>query len=260
MGREFPFIDAGANGLGRAGKAALLATVVLFSTPLASAAQDAQTGDVSGVWWITQYSPRLALQGTNEIPYTDEARALYERNIAGLQDGSVVDEARFHCTPDGLPRVLGNPYPFKIIHTPGQTSIVYELNHNFRVVEMDKPQMSPDDLEIYPYYYGHSVGHWEGDTLVVETAGFNEKTFLDATGAPHSYLMTVVERLRKLSDTQLEDVATIEDPLMLTAPITVRYVYDLHPEIELETYVCGEPHRDISQVPGVTEARRARGD
>jgi len=226
--------------------------------PVCGFAQD-NGGDVSGVWWVDHYSPTLEIEGGGEIPYNDEGRARYAEIRAGLQNGTVVDEARYHCTPDGLPRVLGNPYPFKIIHTPGQTTILYELNYNFRVVEMDTPQMPDDQLEIYPYYYGHSVGHWEGDTLVIESAGFNEKTFLDATGAPHSYLMTTVERYRTIDGgNQLEAVITIEDPLMLTEPVTARYVYNAHPEIELDVYVCGEPHRDISHVPGVTEARRAR--
>src|SRR5690348_4955070 len=172
---------------------------------------------------------------------------------------SIKDEARHLCVPDGIPRILGNPYPFKIIHTPGQTTIAYELNRVFRIVMMDKPQESAHDLEILPYYSGHSVGHWDGDTLVVETAGFNEKTFLDATGAPHSDQMTTVERIRKINGgKQLEDVVTVTDPELLTKPFSARFVYDPHPEIRLQDYVCGEPHRDISQVPGVTEARRAR--
>jgi hypothetical protein len=124
---------------------------------------------------------------------------------------------------------------------------------------MDKPQESAHDLEILPYYSGHSVGHWDGDTLVIETAGFNEKTFLDATGAPHSDQMTTVERIRKINGgKQLEDVVTVADPELLTKPFNARFVYDPHPEVRLQDYVCGEPHRDISQVPGVTEARRVR--
>jgi hypothetical protein len=95
------------------------------------------------------------------------------------------------------------------------------------------------------------VAHWDGDTLVIETAGFNEKTFLDATGAPHSDAMTTVERVKKVNDNTLEDVITITDPQMFAKPWSARFVYDLHPEIRLEDYVCGEKHRDISKVKGV---------
>ncbi len=96
---------------------------------------------------------------------------------------------------------------------------------------------------------------------MIETAGFKDSTFLDATGAPHSWQMTTVERIRKInSGSQLENVVTITDPLMLTEPVIARYLYDAHPEVELQTYVCGEAHRDISHIPGVTAARRAQGE
>jgi hypothetical protein len=225
---------------------------------VAAFAQANRTPDISGIWQSVKYSPKLEIQGGGDIPYNDKGKALYAKTMAGLKDGSIRDEARHLCVPDGIPRVLGNPYPFKVIQTPGQTTIAYELNRVFRVVVMDKPQESPQELEILPYYSGHSVGHWEGDTLVIETAGFNEKTFLDATGAPHSDQLKTVERVKKVGR-QLEDVVTVTDPDLLSRPITARFVYDLHPEVRLEDYVCGEPHRDISKVPGVTEARRARG-
>ena len=222
-------------------------------------AQDTAPGDVSGVWWITEYSPNLQIQGGGEIPYNEEGSASYAQNIAGFENGSLEDEPRTICTPDGVPRILGNPYPFKIVHTPDQTTILYELNDVFRIVLMDRPQLTEFELMVLPYYSGHSIGHWEDDTLVVETAGLKDKSYLDATGAPHSYEMSTVERYRTINNgAQLEIVVTITDPLFLTETMTARYVYDAHPEIRLSTYVCGEPHRDISQVPGIMEARAAR--
>jgi len=139
--------------------------------------------------------------------------------------------------------------------------MTYELNHVIRIIIMDQKQVSSEELEITPYYSGHSVGHWEGDTLVVETAGFNDSTFLDGAGAPHSDQMTTVERIRKIGGgKQLEDVVTVTDPEYLAKPFSARFVYDAHPEVRIDaSYNCGEIHRDISGVPGVTEARRARG-
>jgi hypothetical protein len=240
----------------------VVAAGIMIATSICAASAALGQGnaarDVSGVWWSVRYSPKLEITGGGDIPYNDKGKTEYAKNIAGLKDGSIKDEARHLCVPDGVPRILGNPYPFKIIHTPGQTTIAYELNRVFRIVLMDKPQESAHDLEILPYYSGHSVGRWEGDTLVVETAGFNEKTFLDATGAPHSDAMTTVERIRKLNGgKQLEDIVTVNDPELLTRPFSARFVYDPHPDVRLQDYVCGEAHRDISQVPGVTEARRA---
>jgi hypothetical protein len=207
--------------------------------------------NISGVWWTQSYSAKLNPVDGGELPFNDKGKALYAKNMAGLRDGTLADEARHLCVPDGVPRILGNPYPFQLIQTPGQVTFVYELNHIIRPVVMDKPQLSAKALEVAPYYSGHSVAHWDGETLVIETAGFNEKTFLDATGAPHSDAMSTVERLRKTGETTLEDVITITDRELFTAPLRARFAYDLHPEVRLEDYVCGEKHRDISMVKGV---------
>jgi hypothetical protein len=141
--------------------------------------------DISGTYWGTRYNAKVEIVGGGELPLTAAGKAAYEKNMAGLKDGSITDEARKYCTPDGPVRVLAGPYPFEIFQAPpGQVTILYELNHQIRVIALDKPRPKYEELVAYPYYNGHSYGRYEGDTLVVETAGFNEKTFLDATGAP----------------------------------------------------------------------------
>jgi hypothetical protein len=235
--------------------AALLAVTVLSASAALAAGA---VPDISGTYWITQYNMKLQLADGSEPPLNDAGRALYAKNQAGLQDGSITDAARRFCVPDGIPRVLANPYPFEIIQAPpGQTTIVYELNHQIRVIAMDKPLPSDMELIPFPFYNGHSVGHFEGDTLVIESAGFNEKTFLDATGLPHSDQLKTVERVRKIAGNQLEDVVTITDPVNYTRPFSARFVYNQRNEIRLEDYVCGEEHRDISGIPGVAAARAA---
>jgi len=210
------------------------------------------TPDLSGIYWASEYHAKIQLVGGGELPLTAEGKAAYEKNMAGLKDGSIIDHARRFCVPDGLPRVLANPYPFEIIYgPPGQITIIYELSHQVRPVAMDKPMPSADELETWPFYNGHSVGRVEGDTLVIETAGFNEKTFLDATGAPHTDEMRTLERIRKISPTQLEDVITIHDPKYYTRDWQARFVYTLRNDIRIEDYNCGERHRDLSSVAGV---------
>jgi hypothetical protein len=173
-------------------------------------------------------------------------------NVAGLKDGSITDAARKFCVPDGLPRVLATPYPFEIIQAPpGQITMVHELNHQIRVIAMDKPLPSFQELIPFPFYNGHSVGHFEGDTLVIQSAGFNEKTFLDATGAPHTDMLITTERVRKVGANQLEDVITIHDPDYYTRDFSARFVYALRNDVRLEDYVCGEKHRDLGSVRGV---------
>jgi len=229
-----------------------LTAVFAAAAVLSGSAYAAEAPDISGTYWATEYHAKIQPVGGGELPLTAEGKAAYDKNMAGLKAGSLSDDARKFCVPDGMPRVLATPYPFEIIQAPpGQITMIHELNHQIRVIAMDKKLPSDDDLSIFPYYNGHSVGRFEGDTLVVETAGFNEKTFVDATGAPHTDEMHTVERIRKVSPTQLEDVITIHDPKYYSRDWQARFVYTLRPEVRLEDYVCGEPHRDISMVAGV---------
>jgi hypothetical protein len=227
-------------------------TAVFAAAVLAGSAYGAEAPDISGTYWAPQYNAKIQIVGGGDLPLTPAGKAAYDKNTAGLKNNSLTDEARKFCVPDGVPRVLATPYPFEIIQAPpGQITIIHELNHQIRMVAMDKKLPSDDDLSIFPYYNGHSVGHFEGDTLVVETAGFNEKTFIDATGAPHTDEMHTFERIRRTSPTELEDVVTIHDPKYYTRDWQARFVYRLRNEVRLEDYVCGEPHRDISGVAGV---------
>lgn len=224
-----------------------------LAIPLLSGAA-AGGADISGVWWATTYSPKIPVIGGGDLPYNAAGKAAYQKNIAGLKGGALIDAARRYCAPDGVPRFLETPYPFEVVQTPGQVTIIYEQNRFVRVVAMDRPVPKNDDPDIvaYPYYAGHSFGHWDGDTLVIQTTGFNGKTFLDETGAPHSDDMTTVERLRKVDGGKtLEDVVTVHDPAMFTRDWSARFVYALRSEIRIQDYVCGEKHRDLSSVKGV---------
>jgi hypothetical protein len=229
-----------------------VAVAALLAVSTVSAIAAGAAPDISGTYQVTQYNAKLQIVGGGDLPLTAMGKAAYDKNIAGLKDGSITDAARKYCVPDGIPRVLANPYPFEIIQAPpGQITMVYELNHQIRTVAMDKPTPTYEDLIAFPFYNGHSYGHFEGDTLVVETRGFNEKTFLDATGAPHTDMLLTTERIRKISANQLEDIVTIHDPDYYTRDFQVRFTYNLRNNIRLEDYVCGEKHRDISNIPGV---------
>jgi len=211
----------------------------------------AEHQDVSGVWQTQRYYADLEEVLGGPVPLNEAGLQRWEENQAALESGEITDEARRVCVPGGLPRILSNPYPFEIVHTPGHVAIFYELNHVIRLITLDVPQADAHTLEIFPYYMGHPVGTWEGDTLVVESAGFNEKTWLDATGKPSSWQKTTVERIRKVDDDTLEIEITINDPIYLTAPFTVSYLFDKRDDLRLEDYNCGDEHRDISNIPGV---------
>ena len=208
-------------------------------------------GDLAGTYWATSYSPKIQVLGGGEAPLNAAGRAAYEMNQKGLKDGSIIDKARRVCVPDGVPRVLATPYPFEIFQVPaGQVTFVYEMNHEVRVIAMDQPLPTLDSVIADPRYNGHSVGHWEGDTLVVETIGFFEKTFLDASGLPHSDEMTTLERIRKVGR-ELEDIVTIHDPDMYARDWQARFVYGERNDVRLEDYACNDSHRDLSGVKGV---------
>ena len=225
---------------------------VAFALTALSSSAYGETPDISGTYWASEYQAKIQVLGGGDLPLTADGKAAYEKNVAGLKEGSISDNARRYCVPDGLPRALATPYPFEIFQAPpGQITIVHELNHQVRVIALDQPMPSEKELTTLPYYNGHSVGHFEGDTLVVETAGFNEKTFVDATGAPHSDEMRTVERIRRVSPAQLEDVVTIHDPMYYTRDWQARFVYALRNDVWLDDYVCGERHRDLSSVAGV---------
>src|SRR5215472_13530230 len=103
-----------------------------------SAAGDAP--NISGTYWATSYSPRIQVLGGGDPPLNAVGKAAYEMNQAGLKDGSNVDKARRVCVPDGVPRVLATPYPFEVFQVPpDQVTFLYEMNHQVRVIAMDKP-------------------------------------------------------------------------------------------------------------------------
>jgi|SwirhisoilCB1_FD_contig_81_702140_length_812_multi_2_in_0_out_0_1 hypothetical protein len=242
----------------RAGAA--LAAVLALSVAGSSAFGAGAAPDISGTYWATEYHAKLVLQGGGDLPLTAMGKDAYAKNQAGLKSGEITDAARKFCVPDGIPRAMASPYPFEIIQAPpGQITMVHELNHQIRVIAMDKPMQTYEQLVAFPFYNGHSVGHFEGDTLVIQTNGFNEKTFLDATGAPHTDMLVVTERIRKIGGNQLEDVVTMHDPDYYTRDIVTRFTYAQRNDVRLEDYVCGEPHRDINNIKGIPEARRANG-
>src|SRR5215469_6026223 len=185
-----------------AGAAAAAALSLGATLVLAAGAEP----DISGIWWATAYSQKLLPMGGGDPPLNAAGKTMYQQNMAGLRSGSIVDKARKVCIPDGVPRVMETPYPFEIFQVPvGQITMIHELNHQLRVIPLNKPMKSYDELAAFENYNGYSSGHYEGDTLIIQSNGFIDETFLDSTGLPHSDEMVVTERVRKVGGNQLED-------------------------------------------------------
>ena len=132
--------------------------LVWASAPAVAAAPATAAPDVSGIWWTNSYSMEIHPTGGGPLPFTAAGAEAFRKNAAVLKDGSVEDAARKFCVPDGVPRILATPYPFQIFQSPGFTTIVYEQNHVFRTVPMDRPIPTDDELAAYPYYSGNSFG------------------------------------------------------------------------------------------------------
>ena len=147
------------------------------------------------------------------------------------------------CTPPGVPAATMQPYPLQIVQKPGLVVILYEAYHIFRVIPTDgRPH--PDDLD--PTYMGNSVGHWEGDTLVVDVTGFNDKTIVGAYHHTEAY--HVVERYHRVSYDILEYEATIDDPNVFAAPWKQSSRMKLHPEWQIQEYVCEQNNKDYQDL------------
>ena len=152
------------------------------------------------------------------------------------------------CLPQGIVRADVLSYnPFKILQTPGVTAILYEADNTFRQVYTDGRKL-PANPE--PLWLGYSVGKWEGDTLVVETAGFNDKSWLDGMGHPHSEAMRVVERYRRRDFGHLDVEITIDDPKMYTRPFTIKVTHLLEADSDILEYFCAENEKDRLHMAG----------
>ena len=152
-----------------------------------------------------------------------------------------------NCLPDGVPHGDLLPEPFKILHTPGVIVMLYEVETTFRQIFMDGRKL-PADMS--PTWQGYSIGRWEGDTLVIDTAGFNDRGWLDARGTGHSEDMRVEERFHRRDYGHMDLTITITDPKTFTRPITFSVVEELLPDTDLLEHYCVENEKDDAHMPG----------
>jgi hypothetical protein len=200
------------------------------------------TVDLSGdgVWslpWITDFSRQLV--GRDSVPFLPWTKAMHDYNASN----NVSYDPEGFCLPPGGPRSMGTPYPAEIIQNRDRIIIIFEGGgHVWREIFMDgRPHLAGDELN--PTYFGHSVGHWEGDTLVIDTVGFNEKTWLDYGGHMHTDQLQTVERITRPDRDTLHYEATITDPGAYSAPWTVAWDIPWIEGQELTEYICQENNK-----------------
>ena len=238
----------------------LAVAAALASSP-AILAQTAETGtakaqtptapaDLSGIWRRSRRPPdktrrytiyELAFAITNDKPpMTPWAEEKFKANKPNVGPRSVSltesNDPIMQCAPPGVPRIyLIRGEPVEIANIPGRVLMLFEYDHFVRNIYTDGRE-HPKDLN--PSWMGDSIGKWEGDTLVVDTAGFNDKTWLDNDGHPHSEDLHVIERMRRVNHDTLTIDTTIEDPKAYTKPWGGHATYELKPDWTIGEMVC----------------------
>ncbi len=228
---------------------------VVFAQAAAPAAPSgpAPKRDISGVWMIRNPAPIRAFAGatfTKEEPeMTPWAAAKYKEakssNGGQYTLDTTNDPVVTKCDPPGVPRVYFHPYPFEFVQTPTYTLMLYEYDHMVRRIYTDGRALPADpDLT----WMGSSVGKWENDTtFVVESVGFNDKTWLDRLGHPHSDQLKVTERFRRINRDRMDIDFTMEDPKALVKPWKATFTLELRPKWELGEISCAGDYLDFKK-------------
>jgi len=214
--------------------------------------------DLSGVWILTSALPlfegeeALAAARAEDValgrappaaepaPYKPEAEAKRQEYLARRG----IDDPMGRCLLTGVPRIQYRPLPLEFVQLPDRVIILYEIHHAFRIIPTDGTP-HPDDAE--PSYLGDSIGHWEGDTLVVDVTSFNDKTWLAGVGTIHSEQLHVTERYTRDTYDTIRYQVTMEDPVVFNKPWHMEESFRLRPNERIREYECIENNEDIAR-------------
>jgi hypothetical protein len=219
----------------------LAALALLGVLPAIAQAPARNAPDFAGTW-RNQYTPNLAEALGKEPPYTPY----------GAERWRTVDTAKDptgFCLPPGPSRIFTSPFPFILMQQGDMISFLFEYQTLWRVVYMDG-RRHPADIADYPDFMGHSIGKWEGETLVVDTIGLNERSWLDTAGHEHSPKLHLTERIRKISNDKLEWTATFEDPVFFSKPWSITRTFTRFDDTKdrIMPYTCTENNRDVEHL------------
>lgn len=211
----------------------------------AAAPATAATPDLSGLWSRLRdgavargYESYVLDFGKSDSPMTPWAAAKYKITSAlyhGPDPNTVLSDPVFQCFPPGVPRIYLYNFPMQIVQIPGQVLMLFEYDHFIRRIYTDG---RPHDAEQGPLWMGDSIGKWEGDTLVVDTTNFNDKTLIDRVGRPHSGALHLVERIRRIDPNTMEVAFTVDDPKAYTKPWGTKLIFELKPTWKVMEQIC----------------------
>ena len=204
--------------------------------------------DLSGFWMPTDVVRHLLNLASDmkpgEVPLQPWAETLYRERI----ENNGKDHPGVRCLPSGIPEKLNIPDGLKVVHTPDLLLFLYESRTIYRQVFTDGRPLPPADVQ--PTWMGYSIGHWEGDTMVVETRYSNGQTWLDMRGLPATDALHVIERYTRpdIGHTNIE--VTIDDPKAYTKTWKVNLSWTLQPDTDLIESICEENNRDLEHMVG----------
>ena len=197
--------------------------------------------DLTGVWF-----------GGTSGDLSDDALPGQEMILTryGYERYASVDHAKdpnTFCLPSGPARMIMMAHPFMIVQRPGVVAILQESQRIFRIIYTDG-RSHPDDVSDYPEWMGSSIGHWQGDVLVVETVAIDDRTWLDTSGHEHSDQLRMTERFRLVDQNALEHVVTYEDPVFFARPFTTQRIFARQIGDRIMNHACNENERDIEHL------------
>lgn len=188
--------------------------------------------------WSLPSIPDLTPYVTAGIPFNAKGKKVWDER---RRSNSAAADPESHCLPSGVPRIMYMPYPMEILQLPNRVVIVFEGGtHIFRSIPIGTKGALKHPADPNPSYLGDSYGWWDGDSLMVDVAGFNDRTWLDSFGHPHGEKLHVVEKYTRLDSLNLEYTATIEDPEYYTRPWTVTTKATYRPGGRLAERLCPE--------------------
>jgi hypothetical protein len=227
----------------------------------------AHTGDLTGVWYSSSVNTFNFIwtgpqgQRLNILPLTSwgEEKCKAHHPIGGEYTAVTSHDPNFSCLPPGVPNIYTHAYPVEILQVAGRAILFFEYGHFVRQIFTDGRD-HPKDAN--PTWMGDSVGRWKADSLEIDSTGFNDKTWLDVSGDPHSEALHLVEQMRRVDhDTLMIDI-TIDDPQAYTMPLKTQRKYILKPGWNIMEFICEDNQvgcNDFEKKVGAPGAKGCRG-
>jgi hypothetical protein len=244
--------------------AVLVMAMTLCTTQLPTARAEPATGeqgqtwasiaklpDWQGIWELDwEHNPKLLGGGMTPGPLTPRAQGELNKYLALQKKGENLQTQDANCLPTGMPGIMTEPYPIEFLFNPGMVVMLIETFSQVRHIYTNGEQ-HPADPD--PAFNGHSIGYWDGDTLVVDTVGIDTITQI-APGVQHSDKLHIVERIRRIDADHIQIERTIDDPRVLAKPWKVVLPY-ARMKGHMREYVCEQNNRDSADAQGRPDFR-----